>query len=137
MIETLNSIYKVHGNYGRVYRCTCMCGHVCVGMYVWACMCGHVCVGMCVCACMCVHVCVGMCVWACVCVHVCVGMCVWACMCGHVCVGMYVWACMCECVYGCVCVVCVWAYGCYVPMMYEALQTFGHCVCVHYSQVSI
>jgi hypothetical protein len=33
----------------------CMCGYVCVGMYVWGCMCGDVCVGMYVWVCMCVH----------------------------------------------------------------------------------
>jgi len=45
----------------------CVCGGVCVGVYVWVCTCG--CGWMRVVECVCVFVCVR--VYMCVCVHVC------------------------------------------------------------------
>ena len=80
---------------GSLYRCPCVCVHVCV----FVCVCPCVCVRVCVCPCVCVHVCVSVCVCVCVCACMCVCSCVCVsmCVCPCECVRVRVPVCVCMC----------------------------------------
>ena len=85
-----------------------LCVHV---LYVWLCICGDMCIHVflfvCVCVCVCVHACVCVCACMCSCIHACMHAYGCVCLCERdresVCERERVFVCMYVCVLACAC----------------------------------